>query len=129
MAQDDTRRLNWARLPLIATISRVLRREVTLESGHGRGVGAPWPHQYCGRVPTTGADCQEPQVALQIMVGRSDATSFRIVRPRYGRSQRKSGPVGPPEPSHATYFAFTSATHRKPMTFLRTVGTAPRFLR
>jgi len=32
MAQDGSRRFNWARLPLIATIARVLCREVTLEA-------------------------------------------------------------------------------------------------
>ena len=36
MAQDGTRRFNWARLPLIATIARVLCREVTLENEYLR---------------------------------------------------------------------------------------------
>jgi len=36
MAQDGSRRLNWARLPLIATVARVLCREVTLEAEYLR---------------------------------------------------------------------------------------------
>ena len=36
MAQDCSRRFNWARLPLIATIARVLCREVTLENEYLR---------------------------------------------------------------------------------------------
>jgi len=36
MAQDASRRLNWARLPLIATIARLLRREETLEAEYLR---------------------------------------------------------------------------------------------
>ena len=36
MVQDGSRRLNWARLPLIATIARVLCREVTLEAEYFR---------------------------------------------------------------------------------------------
>ena len=36
MGQGSSRRFNWARLPLIATIARVLCREVTLEAEHLR---------------------------------------------------------------------------------------------
>ncbi|MFC1805406.1 integrase core domain-containing protein [Planctomycetota bacterium] len=36
MARDASRRFNWARLPLIATIARVLCREVTLENEYLR---------------------------------------------------------------------------------------------
>jgi len=36
MAQDGARRFNWARLPLVATIARVLCREVTLENEYLR---------------------------------------------------------------------------------------------
>ena len=36
MAEDASRRSNWARLPLIATVARVLCREVTLENEYLR---------------------------------------------------------------------------------------------
>ena len=36
MAQDGSRRFHWARLPLIATIARLLCREQTLEAEYLR---------------------------------------------------------------------------------------------
>jgi len=59
MAQDGSRRFNWARLPLIATIARVLCREVTLENEYLRvqyevvrckapdGVGSEYWYALC----------------------------------------------------------------------------------
>ena len=80
------RRFSWGGLPLIAMVARLRSVGATYppttihRSRQGRSGGARWPRQYGGRAPTASTDCQEPQVALQMMAGRSSPTSFRLER-------------------------------------------------
>ena len=49
MAQDSSRRFNWAGLPVIATVARLLCRELTLENEYLR-VGEVEGEEFLGGV-------------------------------------------------------------------------------
>ena len=81
MAQDGSRRFNWARLPLIATIARVLCREVTLENEYLRVQCDVVRSKVPGRIRFTDEDRRRLLDAALAMGRKAMRSVVSIVKP------------------------------------------------
>jgi hypothetical protein len=69
MAQDGSRRFNWAGLPLIATVARLLCRELTLQNEYLRAENRILKSKVKGRLCFTDEE-RRSLVAAALAMGR-----------------------------------------------------------